>query len=106
MTSQVTRARPAAPEPATGPQVRRVIGDFGVPIAILIMVLVDYSIEDTYTQVRATVAVRRCCLLTSSDTCPRSLGPLCRSTEAERAQWLLSNSPREAGLVHQSSGRE
>lgn len=28
------------------------IGDFGVPIAILIMVLVDYSIEDTYTQVR------------------------------------------------------
>lgn len=34
------------------PQIRRVIGDFGVPIAILIMVLVDYSIEDTYTQVR------------------------------------------------------
>lgn len=34
------------------PQVRRVIGDFGVPIAILVMVLVDYSIEDTYTQVR------------------------------------------------------
>ncbi|KAB0395988.1 hypothetical protein E2I00_013396 [Balaenoptera physalus] len=31
-------------------RVRRVIGDFGVPIAILIMVLVDYSIEDTYTQ--------------------------------------------------------
>ncbi|XP_033933611.2 anion exchange protein 2-like [Pseudochaenichthys georgianus] len=29
---------------------RRVIGDFGVPIAILIMVLVDYSVEDTYTQ--------------------------------------------------------
>lgn len=33
-------------------QVRRIIGDFGVPIAILIMVLVDYSVEDTYTQVR------------------------------------------------------
>lgn len=33
-------------------RIRRVIGDFGVPIAILIMVLVDYSIEDTYTQVR------------------------------------------------------
>ncbi|XP_041669769.1 anion exchange protein 2b isoform X2 [Cheilinus undulatus] len=29
---------------------RRVIGDFGVPIAILIMVLVDYTIDDTYTQ--------------------------------------------------------
>lgn len=33
-------------------QFRRIIGDFGVPIAILIMVLVDYSINDTYTQVR------------------------------------------------------
>lgn len=33
-------------------QLRRVIGDFGVPIAILIMVLVDYGVEDTYTQVR------------------------------------------------------
>uniref|UniRef100_A0A8C3HDU2 Anion exchange protein n=1 Tax=Chrysemys picta bellii TaxID=8478 RepID=A0A8C3HDU2_CHRPI len=32
-------------------QIRRVIGDFGVPIAILIMVLVDFSIRDTYTQV-------------------------------------------------------
>lgn len=29
---------------------RRIIGDFGVPIAILIMVLVDSSISDTYTQ--------------------------------------------------------
>ncbi|KAL2097714.1 hypothetical protein ACEWY4_006921 [Coilia grayii] len=29
---------------------RRVIGDFGVPIAILIMVLVDYGVDDTYTQ--------------------------------------------------------
>ncbi|CAL8293782.1 unnamed protein product [Lota lota] len=29
---------------------RRIIGDFGVPIAILITVLVDYCVEDTYTQ--------------------------------------------------------
>ncbi|XP_068604370.1 anion exchange protein 2b [Brachionichthys hirsutus] len=29
---------------------RRIIGDFGVPIAILVMVLVDYVINDTYTQ--------------------------------------------------------
>ncbi|XP_077349811.1 anion exchange protein 2 isoform X2 [Lithobates pipiens] len=29
---------------------RRIIGDFGVPIAILIMVLMDFSITDTYTQ--------------------------------------------------------
>ncbi|KAM6976444.1 anion exchange protein 2-like isoform 2-T2 [Aplochiton taeniatus] len=31
-------------------RIRRVIGDFGVPIAILVMVLMDYSIKDTYTQ--------------------------------------------------------
>uniref|UniRef100_A0A667Y448 Anion exchange protein n=1 Tax=Myripristis murdjan TaxID=586833 RepID=A0A667Y448_9TELE len=31
-------------------RLRRIIGDFGVPIAILIMVLVDFSVEDTYTQ--------------------------------------------------------
>jgi hypothetical protein len=43
---------PEASEYCACPQIRRVIGDFGVPIAILIMVLVDYSIEDTYTQVR------------------------------------------------------
>ncbi|KAM3860224.1 anion exchange protein 2-like [Diretmus argenteus] len=29
---------------------RRIIGDFGVPIAILIMVLLDSAIQDTYTQ--------------------------------------------------------
>lgn len=32
-------------------QLRRVIGDFGVPISILIMVGVDFFIQDTYTQV-------------------------------------------------------
>nr|AEB80408.1 SLC4A1 [Lemur catta] len=31
-------------------KLRRVIGDFGVPISILIMVLVDFFIEHTYTQ--------------------------------------------------------
>ncbi|XP_042823047.1 band 3 anion transport protein isoform X8 [Panthera tigris] len=31
-------------------RLRRVIGDFGVPISILIMVLVDFSVKDTYTQ--------------------------------------------------------
>ena len=36
------------------------IGDFGVPIAILVMVLVDYSIEDTYTQVQRRAVVRGC----------------------------------------------
>lgn len=32
-------------------QARRIIGDFGIPISILVFVLVDYSIPDTYTQV-------------------------------------------------------
>ncbi|XP_029311593.1 solute carrier family 4 member 1b (Diego blood group) [Cottoperca gobio] len=31
-------------------KVRRLLGDFGVPIAIFLMVLVDYNIDDTYTQ--------------------------------------------------------
>nr|XP_020477259.1 anion exchange protein 3-like isoform X2 [Monopterus albus] len=33
-----------------GGKVRRIIGDFGIPISILVSVLVDYSITDTYTQ--------------------------------------------------------
>jgi len=33
-----------------GRTVRRALGDFGVPIAILIMVLIDWSISDTYTE--------------------------------------------------------
>ncbi|KFR03312.1 Band 3 anion transport protein, partial [Opisthocomus hoazin] len=32
------------------PQARRLIGDFGVPISIFIMALVDFFIKDTYTQ--------------------------------------------------------
>lgn len=32
-------------------QIRRLIGDFGVPIAIFIMIAIDISIEDAYTQV-------------------------------------------------------
>ncbi|XP_037018083.2 band 3 anion transport protein isoform X1 [Artibeus jamaicensis] len=31
-------------------KLRRIIGDFGVPISILIMVIVDFFIKDTYTQ--------------------------------------------------------
>ncbi|KFQ34189.1 Band 3 anion transport protein, partial [Mesitornis unicolor] len=32
------------------PQARRLIGDFGVPISIFIMALIDFFIKDTYTQ--------------------------------------------------------
>ncbi|XP_053722285.1 band 3 anion exchange protein-like isoform X1 [Synchiropus splendidus] len=31
-------------------KVRRLMGDFGVPIAIFLMIVVDYNVEDTYTQ--------------------------------------------------------
>ncbi|KAK7919613.1 hypothetical protein WMY93_010897 [Mugilogobius chulae] len=31
-------------------RVRRLLGDFGVPIAIFLMVVADYNVEDTYTQ--------------------------------------------------------
>uniref|UniRef100_A0AAQ6INR8 Anion exchange protein n=1 Tax=Anabas testudineus TaxID=64144 RepID=A0AAQ6INR8_ANATE len=31
-------------------KIRRLIGDFGVPIAIFLMIVVDYNIDDTYTQ--------------------------------------------------------
>ncbi|XP_069010952.1 anion exchange protein 3 [Embiotoca jacksoni] len=33
-----------------GGKARRVIGDFGIPISILVSVLLDYSVTDTYTQ--------------------------------------------------------
>lgn len=33
------------------PQLRRMIGDFGVPISIFIMIAIDITIEDAYTQV-------------------------------------------------------
>lgn len=32
-------------------QARRIIGDFGIPISILVFVMMDCSIPDTYTQV-------------------------------------------------------
>ncbi|KAF1627344.1 Band 3 anion transport protein, partial [Eudyptes filholi] len=35
---------------AVSPQARRLIGDFGVPISIFIMALVDFFIKDTFTQ--------------------------------------------------------
>ncbi|KAM8836202.1 solute carrier family 4 member 1b (Diego blood group) [Spinachia spinachia] len=31
-------------------KVRRLLGDFGVPIAVFLMILLDYNINDTYTQ--------------------------------------------------------
>ena len=33
-----------------GRTIRRALGDFGVPLAILIMVLLDYSVNDIFTE--------------------------------------------------------
>lgn len=41
-------------------QARRVIGDFAVPIAIFIMVLLDYFLKDTYTEVSAWAFLGGC----------------------------------------------
>lgn len=35
-------------------QARRIIGDFGIPISILVFVMIDYGISDTYTQVTSS----------------------------------------------------
>lgn len=37
--------------PISNYQVRRLIGDFGVPISMFLMIVLDYNIADTYTQV-------------------------------------------------------
>ncbi|XP_071340972.1 anion exchange protein 2b isoform X5 [Trachinotus anak] len=63
---------------------RRVIGDFGVPIAILIMVLVDYTIEDTYTQ---KLSVPRGFSVTSPDKRGWIISPL--GTDGEFPIWMM-----------------
>lgn len=69
-------------------QARRIIGDFGIPISILVSVLVDYSITDTYTQV----------FLPDSKCNPEKPNPKpytsllfrCRNSMCHQAsQWLL-----------------
>lgn len=40
-------------------QARRLIGDFAIPLAILIMVVLDIIIKDTYTEVRPFAKLTR-----------------------------------------------
>lgn len=48
-------------------QARRIIGDFGIPISILVFVMIDYSISDTYTQVTSSgFTLKHCSLLEGS----------------------------------------
>lgn len=65
-------------------RLRRVIGDFGVPIAILIMVLVDYSISDTYTQ---KLSVPRGFSVTSPDKRGWIINPL--GSNGEFPVWMM-----------------
>lgn len=89
------------------PQARRIIGDFGIPISILVSVLVDYSITDTYTQVTvmsitwatATVEVhfqQISCLFSILKHCLYLL------LETQCAVGFLSHLPWQERLVHQS----
>ncbi|XP_070709125.1 anion exchange protein 2b isoform X2 [Pempheris klunzingeri] len=63
---------------------RRIIGDFGVPIAILIMVLVDYSIDDTYTQ---KLSVPHGLSVTSPDKRGWIINPL--GSDGEFPIWMM-----------------
>ncbi|XP_054621545.1 anion exchange protein 2b isoform X2 [Dunckerocampus dactyliophorus] len=65
-------------------RLRRIIGDFGVPIAILIMVLVDYSIEDTFTQ---KLNIPRGFSVTSPDKRGWIISPL--GTQREFPIWMM-----------------
>lgn len=75
-------------------RLRRVIGDFGVPIAILIMVLVDYSIQDTYTQ---KLSVPRGFSVTSPDKRGWMVNPL--GTDGQFPIWMMFASILPALLV-------
>ncbi|XP_051538310.1 anion exchange protein 2b isoform X1 [Myxocyprinus asiaticus] len=75
-------------------RLRRVIGDFGVPIAILIMVLVDYSIQDTYTQ---KLSVPRGFSVTSPDKRGWIVNPL--GTDGQFPIWMMFASILPALLV-------
>ncbi|KAJ8375112.1 hypothetical protein SKAU_G00056920 [Synaphobranchus kaupii] len=73
---------------------RRVIGDFGVPIAILLMVLVDYGIQDTFTQ---KLSVPSGFSVTSPDKRGWVINPL--GSEKPFPIWMMAASILPAFLV-------
>lgn len=75
-------------------RLRRVIGDFGVPIAILLMVLADYSIRDTYTQ---KLSVPRGLSVTSPDKRGWIINPL--GSDGQFPIWMMFASILPALLV-------
>uniref|UniRef100_A0A673JQZ4 Anion exchange protein n=1 Tax=Sinocyclocheilus rhinocerous TaxID=307959 RepID=A0A673JQZ4_9TELE len=75
-------------------RVRRFIGDFGVPIAILLVVLVDYSIRDTYSQ---KLSVPRGFSVTSPDKRGWIVNPL--GSDGQFPIWMMFASILPALLV-------
>uniref|UniRef100_A0A671P939 Anion exchange protein n=1 Tax=Sinocyclocheilus anshuiensis TaxID=1608454 RepID=A0A671P939_9TELE len=75
-------------------RLRRVIGDFGVPIAILLVVLVDYSIRDTYSQ---KLSVPRGFSVTSPDKRGWIVNPL--GSDGQFPIWMMFASILPALLV-------
>lgn len=75
-------------------RLRRVIGDFGVPIAILLMVLADYSIRDTYSQ---KLSVPRGLSVTSPDKRGWIINPL--GSDGQFPIWMMFASILPALLV-------
>lgn len=76
-------------------RLRRVIGDFGVPIAISIMVLLDHSIKDTYTQ---KLSVPDGFSVTSPDKRGWFIHPL--GSDGQFPIWMMAASILPALLVY------
>ncbi|XP_072796159.1 band 3 anion transport protein [Vicugna pacos] len=75
-------------------KLRRVIGDFGVPISILIMVMVDALIQDTYTQ---KLSVPKGLALSNSSARGWFINPL--GLRSEFPIWMMFASLLPAMLV-------
>ena len=85
-------------------QLRRIIGDFGVPIAILIMVLVAYNLSNTFIQVRPKTphSISRAHLTFIFRDVIVCVGILC--AEIECSQRFLRDQSQQTRLAHQPPG--
>ena len=99
-------------------QARRALGDFGIVISIILMVLVDYSIKDIYTQVSYLLQfqhflnyflqntyfvfrMRLYLLLNSMEYIHvlMNTGTMCLITEIGDSRTLCTNIARQKGMV-------
>jgi len=79
-----------------GRTVRRALGDFGVPIAIVIMVLIDYSFDDTFTE---KLSVPSGISVTNSSARGWVISPT-GTAEAPLAVWAMFGSVLPAVLLY------